>query len=149
MNKSKRTHTLDSFVIKTPNVISTIETNPAFDLHEKEVTSATLNSSETNINQDITTNAVNHTTNEIAPLSVGSELSPISIQNDDCSSNCPDNLLAMFKSTNNAKEFYARETYFFSDNILKLVTDLRSSCETFLLDCVNSRPVVNSCSIPW
>jgi hypothetical protein len=54
-----------------------------------------------------------------------------------------DMLLTMFKSTNNSKELCARETYTFSDDILKIVNDLRLCCETYLLECVNNRPLVS------
>ena len=52
-----------------------------------------------------------------------------------------DVLLKMFKSTNNSKELCARETYTFSDDILKIINDLRLCCETYLLKCVNNRPI--------
>ncbi|CAF4322626.1 unnamed protein product [Rotaria sp. Silwood2] len=58
-----------------------------------------------------------------------------------------DILLTMFKSTNNSKELCAHETYSFSDDVLKIVSDLRVYCETYLLECVNNRPLVSN-SLP-
>ncbi|CAF4121053.1 unnamed protein product [Rotaria magnacalcarata] len=89
MNKSKRNQTLDSFVIKKPKIMSTIEENPYINQHENELTNATSNSSEININQDITTDNAQ----EITPPSIHSETSLLSNQNDhlsSISSNIPD-----------------------------------------------------------
>ncbi|CAF3731666.1 unnamed protein product [Rotaria sp. Silwood1] len=58
-----------------------------------------------------------------------------------------DILLTMFKSTNNSKESCAHETYSFSNDVLKIVSDLRVYCETYLLECVNNRPLVSN-SLP-
>ncbi len=52
-----------------------------------------------------------------------------------------DILLTKFKSRNDSKELCARETYALSDDILKIVNDLKLSCETYLFECANNRPV--------